>query len=92
MKTDNRFRRLREVLCSTAFRVAPLTSMIVGIPLIGHSLAFALCPSTRSSVTSSLQRKEAPSAPDRTHEQEPLPVEWRDFFFALESDTQDHRE
>ncbi len=92
MGIDNRLRRLRQVLCSIAFAVGPLTSMIVGIPLIGHSLAFALCPHTEHKGDSSMQRKTNPSNSESNRALETLPDQWRDFFLALESDTQDNRE
>jgi hypothetical protein len=92
MSIDNRLRRLREVLCSTALAVAPLTSIIVGIPLIGHSLAYALCPSTDRNHDSSLRRKKGSSKSERNRADEALPVAWRNFFFTLRSDAHDSRE
>jgi hypothetical protein len=57
MWIDSRFLRLRNVLCSTAYAVAPITSIIFGVPMIGHSLASALCPPPGQANDSSIQRK-----------------------------------
>jgi len=92
MSIHNWLRRTRELLCSTAFAVAPLISIIVGIPLIGHSLAFALCPPAGRNAVSSLRRTTPPFASNRIRDHEPLPVAWRNFFLTLESDTHDGRE
>jgi hypothetical protein len=92
MWIDNRLRRLREVLCSTALAAAPFTSVIMGIPLIGHSLATALCPPTRRNDDFAAQHKRHFSNPEINRAHGTLPATWRNFFLSMGSDTRNNQE
>jgi hypothetical protein len=92
MWIDNQLRRLRDILCSTALAVAPLTSIIVGIPLIGYSLAFVLCRQTERNDDSSLQRKKLSADSERTRAHGTDRVAWRNSLYTSGADTHNSRE